>query len=88
MFLTESQKHYYTAMKKLGRKKPQKVIKRPLNPILGMFYDLSNSRRYIPKYTYPSQYLHTPPITQHKQDHATNNEPNLQRNMQPTDDHP
>jgi hypothetical protein len=25
MFLTESQKHYYTAMKKLGRKKPQKV---------------------------------------------------------------
>lgn len=46
MFLTESQKHYYTAMKKLGRKKPQKVIKRPLNPILAMFYDLSNSRRY------------------------------------------
>lgn len=46
MFLTESQKHYYTAMKKLGRKKPQKVIKRPLNQILGMFYDLSNSRRY------------------------------------------
>ncbi|XP_065166604.1 sodium channel protein 60E isoform X3 [Atheta coriaria] len=46
MFLTESQKHYYTAMKKLGRKKPQKVIKRPLNPFLAMFYDLSNSRRF------------------------------------------
>lgn len=45
MFLTESQKHYYTAMKKLGRKKPQKVIKRPLNPFLAAFYDLSNSRR-------------------------------------------
>lgn len=45
MFLTESQKHYYTAMKKLGRKKPQKVIKRPINTILAMFYDLSNSRR-------------------------------------------
>lgn len=45
MFLTESQKHYYTAMKKLGRKKPQKVIKRPLNTFLAMFYDLSNSRR-------------------------------------------
>lgn len=45
MFLTESQKHYYTAMKKLGRKKPQKVIKRPMNQILAMFYDLSNSRR-------------------------------------------
>lgn len=46
MFLTESQKHYYTAMKKLGRKKPQKVIKRPINHFLAMFYDLSNSRRY------------------------------------------
>ncbi|XP_017775055.1 PREDICTED: sodium channel protein 60E-like [Nicrophorus vespilloides] len=46
MFLTESQKHYYTAMKKLGRKKPQKVIRRPLNPFLAMFYDLSNSRRF------------------------------------------
>ncbi|KAF6217387.1 hypothetical protein GE061_001742 [Apolygus lucorum] len=46
MFLTESQKHYYTAMKKLGRKKPQKVIKRPLNHFLAMFYDLSNSRRF------------------------------------------
>lgn len=45
MFLTESQKHYYTAMKKLGRKKPQKVIKRPMNQVLAMFYDLSNSRR-------------------------------------------
>lgn len=33
-------------MKKLGRKKPQKVIKRPLNPILAMFYDLANSRRF------------------------------------------
>ncbi|XP_060529257.1 sodium channel protein 60E-like isoform X2 [Cylas formicarius] len=46
MFLTESQKHYYTAMKKLGRKKPQKVIKRPMNRFLAMFYDLSNSRRF------------------------------------------
>lgn len=33
-------------MKKLGRKKPQKVIKRPLNPMLAMFYDLANSRRF------------------------------------------
>jgi hypothetical protein len=47
MFLTESQKHYYTAMKKLGRKKPQKVIKRPMNQMLAMFYDLSNSRRCV-----------------------------------------
>jgi hypothetical protein len=47
MFLTESQKHYYTAMKKLGRKKPQKVIKRPMNQVLAMFYDLANSRRCV-----------------------------------------
>jgi ribosomal protein L16 Arg81 hydroxylase len=47
MFLTESQKHYYTAMKKLGRKKPQKVIKRPMNQMMAMFYDLSNSRRCV-----------------------------------------
>lgn len=33
-------------MKKLGRKKPQKVIKRPLNQVLAMFYDLANSRRF------------------------------------------
>ncbi|XP_044746534.1 sodium channel protein 60E-like isoform X2 [Coccinella septempunctata] len=46
MFLTDSQKQYYTAMKKLGRKKPQKVIKRPRNQFLAMFYDLSNSRRF------------------------------------------
>lgn len=47
MFLTESQKHYYTAMKKLGRKKPQKVIKRPVNQFMAIFYDLSNSRRFV-----------------------------------------
>lgn len=36
----------YTAMKKLGRKKPQKVIKRPINQALALFYDLANSRRF------------------------------------------
>ena len=46
MFLTESQKNYYTAMKKLGRKKPQKVIRRPQNEIHAIFYDISLSRRY------------------------------------------
>lgn len=46
MFLTPSQKSYYCAMKKLGRKKPQKVIKRPLNHTLALFYDLANSRRF------------------------------------------
>ena len=47
MFLTESQKNYYTAMKKLGRKKPQKVIRRPTNEIHALFYDISLSRRYV-----------------------------------------
>ena len=45
MFLTESQKNYYTAMKKLGRKKPQKVIRRPTNEVHALFYDISLSRR-------------------------------------------
>ena len=47
MFLTESQKNYYTAMKKLGRKKPQKVIRRPQNEIHAIFYDISLSRRLV-----------------------------------------
>ena len=47
MFLTESQKNYYTAMKKLGNKKPQKVIQRPENQIHALFYDISLSRRYV-----------------------------------------
>ena len=45
MFLTESQKNYYTAMKKLGRKKPQKVVRRPTNEMHALFYDISLSRR-------------------------------------------
>ena len=45
MFLTESQKNYYTAMKKLGRKKPQKIITRPKNEMHALFYDISLSRR-------------------------------------------
>ena len=45
MFLTESQKNYYTAMKKLGTKKPQKVIQRPTNEVHALFYDISLSRR-------------------------------------------
>ena len=45
MFLTDSQKNYYTALKKLGRKKPQKVIRRPLNHYHALFYDIAVSRR-------------------------------------------
>ncbi|XP_066572760.1 sodium channel, voltage gated, type V-like, alpha b isoform X1 [Amia ocellicauda] len=40
IFMTEEQKKYYNAMKKLGSKKPQKPIPRPLNPVQGFFFDL------------------------------------------------
>ncbi|CAG7836429.1 unnamed protein product [Allacma fusca] len=46
VLLTPSQLHYYTAMKKLGRKKPRKVIKRPNSFFVGVFYDMSMSRRF------------------------------------------
>uniref|UniRef100_A0A3Q3QHN2 Sodium channel protein n=1 Tax=Monopterus albus TaxID=43700 RepID=A0A3Q3QHN2_MONAL len=40
IFMTEEQKKYYEAMKKLGSKKPQKPIPRPTNQIQGMAFDL------------------------------------------------
>ncbi|XP_027005290.1 sodium channel, voltage gated, type V-like, alpha b isoform X1 [Tachysurus fulvidraco] len=40
IFMTEEQKKYYNAMKKLGSKKPQKPIPRPMNSIQGFFFDL------------------------------------------------
>ncbi|XP_060058538.1 sodium channel protein type 4 subunit alpha isoform X3 [Erinaceus europaeus] len=39
IFMTEEQKKYYNAMKKLGSKKPQKPIPRPQNKIQGLVYD-------------------------------------------------
>ncbi|XP_025052695.1 sodium channel protein type 4 subunit alpha isoform X2 [Alligator sinensis] len=39
IFMTEEQKKYYNAMKKLGSKKPQKPIPRPQNQIQGVVYD-------------------------------------------------
>uniref|UniRef100_A0A6Q2YJG9 Sodium channel protein n=1 Tax=Esox lucius TaxID=8010 RepID=A0A6Q2YJG9_ESOLU len=39
IFMTEEQKKYYNAMKKLGSKKPQKPIPRPLNNFQGMVFD-------------------------------------------------
>ncbi|XP_046881398.1 sodium channel, voltage gated, type VIII, alpha subunit b [Hypomesus transpacificus] len=39
IFMTEEQKKYYNAMKKLGSKKPQKPIPRPLNKVQGMIFD-------------------------------------------------
>ncbi|NWV25633.1 SCN5A protein, partial [Origma solitaria] len=40
IFMTEEQKKYYNAMKKLGSKKPQKPIPRPLNRYQGFLYDI------------------------------------------------
>nr|XP_040058727.1 sodium channel, voltage gated, type VIII, alpha subunit b isoform X4 [Gasterosteus aculeatus aculeatus] len=39
IFMTEEQKKYYNAMKKLGSKKPQKPIPRPQNSFQGMVFD-------------------------------------------------
>uniref|UniRef100_A0A8D2DUL3 Sodium channel protein n=1 Tax=Sciurus vulgaris TaxID=55149 RepID=A0A8D2DUL3_SCIVU len=40
IFMTEEQKKYYNAMKKLGSKKPQKPIPRPLNRYQGFIFDV------------------------------------------------
>ncbi|KAM6169898.1 LOW QUALITY PROTEIN: sodium channel protein type 10 subunit alpha [Rhynchocyon petersi] len=40
IFMTEEQKKYYNAMKKLGNKKPQKPIPRPLNKYQGFVFDI------------------------------------------------
>ncbi|XP_069490146.1 sodium channel protein type 4 subunit alpha-like isoform X2 [Ambystoma mexicanum] len=39
IFMTEEQKKYYNAMKKLGSKKPQKPIPRPQNKLQGLVFD-------------------------------------------------
>uniref|UniRef100_A0A1A7WVE3 Sodium channel protein n=1 Tax=Iconisemion striatum TaxID=60296 RepID=A0A1A7WVE3_9TELE len=39
IFMTEEQKKYYNAMKKLGSKKPQKPIPRPQNKVQGLVFD-------------------------------------------------
>ncbi|XP_009320789.1 PREDICTED: sodium channel protein type 5 subunit alpha-like [Pygoscelis adeliae] len=40
IFMTEEQKKYYNAMKKLGSKKPQKPIPRPLNRYQRFLFDI------------------------------------------------
>ncbi|NWU90483.1 SCN5A protein, partial [Upupa epops] len=40
IFMTEEQKKYYNAMKKLGSKKPQKPIPRPMNRYQGFLFDI------------------------------------------------
>uniref|UniRef100_A0A8C5B356 Sodium channel protein n=1 Tax=Gadus morhua TaxID=8049 RepID=A0A8C5B356_GADMO len=46
IFMTEEQKKYYNAMKKLGSKKPQKPIPRPMNPVQGFFFDLAGKQAF------------------------------------------
>ncbi|KAF6299614.1 sodium voltage-gated channel alpha subunit 4 [Rhinolophus ferrumequinum] len=46
IFMTEEQKKYYNAMKKLGSKKPQKPIPRPQNKILGKVYDFVTKQMF------------------------------------------
>ncbi|XP_061820991.1 sodium channel protein type 5 subunit alpha-like [Nerophis lumbriciformis] len=46
IFMTEEQKKYYNAMKKLGSKKPQKPIPRPLNSVQGFFFDLVGKQAF------------------------------------------
>ncbi|XP_032899668.1 sodium channel protein type 4 subunit alpha-like isoform X2 [Amblyraja radiata] len=46
IFMTEEQKKYYNAMKKLGSKKPQKPIPRPLNRFQGVIFDLVTKQAF------------------------------------------
>ncbi|NWI91108.1 SCN5A protein, partial [Pitta sordida] len=46
LFLTEEQKKYYNALKKLGSKKPQKPIPRPSNAFLGLLFDIVSHRAF------------------------------------------
>uniref|UniRef100_A0A8B9ETZ1 Sodium channel protein n=1 Tax=Anser cygnoides TaxID=8845 RepID=A0A8B9ETZ1_ANSCY len=46
LFLTEEQKKYYNALKKLGSKKPQKPIPRPLNMFQGCLFDIVSHKAF------------------------------------------
>ncbi|XP_053926631.1 sodium channel protein type 2 subunit alpha [Cuculus canorus] len=46
IFLTEEQKKYYNAMKKLGSKKPQKPIPRPANKFQGLVFDIVTKQAF------------------------------------------
>ncbi|XP_039378078.1 sodium channel protein type 5 subunit alpha-like isoform X2 [Mauremys reevesii] len=46
IFMTEEQRKYYNAIKKLGSKKPQKPIPRPLNKYQGVFFDIVTSEAF------------------------------------------
>ncbi|XP_072253198.1 sodium channel, voltage-gated, type I-like, alpha [Leuresthes tenuis] len=46
IFMTEDQKKYYNAMKKLGSKKPQKPIPRPANKIQAYIFDFTTKQAF------------------------------------------
>ncbi|XP_068602035.1 sodium channel protein type 2 subunit alpha-like [Brachionichthys hirsutus] len=46
IFMTEEQKKYYNAMKKLGSKKPQKPIPRPANKFQGYIFDFTTKQAF------------------------------------------
>uniref|UniRef100_A0A671XGQ0 Sodium channel protein n=1 Tax=Sparus aurata TaxID=8175 RepID=A0A671XGQ0_SPAAU len=46
IFMTEEQKKYYNAMKKLGSKKPQKPIPRPSNKLQGYIFDFTTKQAF------------------------------------------
>ncbi|XP_040821410.1 sodium channel protein type 10 subunit alpha isoform X2 [Ochotona curzoniae] len=46
IFMTEEQKKYYNAMKKLGSKKPQKPIPRPLNKYQSFIFDIVTKQAF------------------------------------------
>ncbi|XP_060944186.1 sodium channel, voltage-gated, type I-like, alpha isoform X4 [Limanda limanda] len=46
IFMTEEQKKYYNAMKKLGSKKPQKPIPRPSSKIQGYVFDFTTKQAF------------------------------------------
>nr|DBA25063.1 TPA: hypothetical protein GDO54_012636 [Pyxicephalus adspersus] len=46
IFMTEEQKKYYNAMKKLGSKKPQKPIPRPQNKFQGFVFDVVTKQAF------------------------------------------
>ncbi|CAL8234635.1 unnamed protein product [Arctogadus glacialis] len=47
IFMTEEQKKYYNAMKKLGSKKPQKPIPRPMKDIRQLSDELRNKESLL-----------------------------------------
>ncbi|XP_044280931.1 sodium channel protein type 5 subunit alpha-like [Varanus komodoensis] len=46
IFLSEEQKKYYNALKKLGAKKPHKTIPRPLNKYQGFCFDIISKQAF------------------------------------------